>query len=247
MKKYGIKADFNYSDNTLSFSTSSEINNGIDLEKLVLNNYYLLLKVTYSNSDIKFYSLINSSPHSDITYYTITKNSSNNKIYISFDKYNEIQYMYINVSKAQGLPEDVYDIAIDPGHGGLDKGAISNKNTESQIVLDCALKLKSKLESIGLKTFISRDENNSSKEDTANNMYDENGRINILNKSKAKLIISLHLNSDIYNKNTGGLEVYAPSNCNLEFASLLAKNIVEKTNTYYSELKSFKKQDRCIC
>ncbi len=245
--KYGINSDFNYSDNIISFSTSSEINRGIDLENLALNDYYLLLKVTYSNSDIKYYSLANRSEYGNITYYTITKNHSNHKIDISFGQYQNIPYMSINVTQANELPEDVYDIAIDPGHGGSDAGATSGDYTEANLVLDCALTLKSKLEDLGLKVFLSRDETSPSDENTAYTMYDENGRINILNGSHAKLLISLHLNSEIYNKDEGGVEVYAPNDCNLDFASLLAKNIVEKGNTYYSELSSFKKLDRSLC
>lgn len=245
--KYGIKSNFNYSDNICSFSTSDEINSGIDLENLSIGEYYLLLKVSFSNSDVKYYSLANSSEYGNITYYTITKNNSNNKIDISFGKYNDIPYMSISASKINDLPENVYDIALDPGHGGLDAGAVSKDYTEAELVLNCALKLKSKLENMGLKVFISRDSTLSSKEDTANNMYDDNGRINNLNKSNAKIMISLHINSDTYKSNEGGIEVYAPNNCNLEFASLLSKNIVEKSNSSFSELKSFKKSERCIC
>lgn len=241
--KYGIKSDFNYSDNTISFSTSDEINSGIDLENLAIDNYYLLLKVTYSNSDIKYYSFVNSSEYNNITYYTITKNNSNHKIDISFEKYNDIPYISILVTKANELPENVYDIAIDPGHGGLDSGATSGTYKEAEIVLDCALKLKTKLENLGLKVFISRDANSSPKEDTANNMYDEKGRVNIINESKAKIMLSLHLNSNTYKVDTGGVEVYAPNHCNLDFASILAKNIVENANSYYSELSSFRKLD----
>ena len=42
-----IKAEFNYSDDGLSFSTFGEINEGIDLENLSENSYYILLKVSY--------------------------------------------------------------------------------------------------------------------------------------------------------------------------------------------------------
>lgn len=241
--KYGIKSTFNNTDNTISFSTSDEINNGIDLESLPIGNYYILLKVTYSNSEIKYYSLANASEYNSISYYTITKNNCNNEINIMFDIYNDTPYMSINVANAESLPSNVYDIAIDPGHGGLDTGAKSGEYKESDIVLQCALDLKNKLENLGLKVFISRDGSESPKEDTANNLYDDNGRINILNESRAKLLISLHVNSNKPKSQKGGVEVYAPSNCNLDFATLLAKNITEKANTYYSEVSSFKKAD----
>lgn len=238
-----IKANFNYSNNTCFFSTSDEINTGIDLETLQINTYYMFIKITYSNSDIKYYSLVNDSEYSNITYYTITKNNSNNKIDISFDTYNDIKYLSLVVSKAQSLPEDVYDIAINPSRGGLDKGSTSGDLTESDLVLNYGLKLKSELENLGLKVFISRDENFSKKEDTANNMYNENGRINILNASHAKLLISLQINGTSYNKKTGGIEVYAPSNSNLDFANCLAENLVNKSGLYYSENTQFKKAD----
>ena len=79
-----IKTDFKCTDNSCSFSTSTNINEGLNLETLDLNNYYFFIKVTYSNSDIQYYSLENNSEYSDIEYYTITKNNSNNKINISF-------------------------------------------------------------------------------------------------------------------------------------------------------------------
>lgn len=241
-----LKASFTCPDNICSFSTSDEINGGLNLDDLTQNVYYLLIKVTYSNSDVKYYPLNNSTNYSDITYYSVTKNNSNNKINISFESYKDIPYIAINVSKVQSLPDDVYDIAIDPAHGGTDTGSVVGDTTEANLLLNIATNLKSQLENLGLKVFISRD-SNSSKEYTTTNMYDDNGRINILNASHAKLLISLDMNNNTYNKNSGGIEVFAPSNCNLDFASLLANNIVQKANSYYSEYASFKKADRCLC
>ena len=96
-QKYGIKSNFNAQDDTVSFSSTEKINEGLDLENLSTGSYYVLLKVTFSNSDVKYYSLKNSSEYSDLTYYTITKNNYNNKIDISFNNYNELSYMSLNV------------------------------------------------------------------------------------------------------------------------------------------------------
>lgn len=242
-----IKTDFKCTDNSCSFSTSTNINEGLNLETLDLNNYYFFIKVTYSNSDIQYYSLENNSEYSDIEYYTITKNNSNNKINISFKNYNNIKYMYMSVEKSSNLPDSVYDVAIDPSHGGLDKGSTSGEYTEANIVLNYGLKLKSELENLGLKVYISRDANSSPTEDTANNMYSENGRINNLNSSHAKLLISLQINSNPYDKKSGGIEVNAPTSCNLDFASLLAKNLVDSSSSNYSSNTHFKKAERSIC
>ena len=242
-KEYSIKSDFNIQDNLVSFSTTEKINEGLDLESLDINNYYILLKITFSNSDVKYYSLKNASEYKNLTYYTITKNQTNNKIDISFKQTENLQYMNLIVEKIDSLPDNVYDIAIDPGHGGKDKGAKSGDYTEAELVLKCGLNLKTKLENLGFKVFISRDGTESQNEDTANNMYDENGRINILNNSHAKILLSLHLNETNYSKKTGGVEVYAPCNCNLNFASKIAESIVNTANTHYSEFKIFKVQD----
>lgn len=241
-----VKSKFNYSDNKISFSTFETINTGIDLENLQIDNYYILLKVTYSNSDIKYYSLKNTSTYNDITYYTITKNNSNNKLDIHFSSLNEIPVMKIDVLEIDNLPENIYDIAIDPGHGGLDKGDTFSNYSEAELMLKCGLELKQQLEALGLKVFISRNVTENSNEDTTTSMYDENGRINILNKSNAKLLISLHMEDSAYTKNNSGISVYIPSNCTLDLASSLAKNIVETANSIYSPSLSFKEAERSI-
>lgn len=236
-----IKSDYNYSDDIVSFSTSDEINSGLNLETLSNDLHYLLLKVSFSNGDINYYSLSNTTEYSDITYYTITKNNTNSKIEIGFDKYNDIPYMSLDVSRVASLPKDVYDVVIDPGHGGADAGAVYKEYKESSIVLDCAKSLKTKLESLGLKVLLTRDgtEDSNYKE---SNMYDEGGRVTTANESSAKLLISLHMNSNS-DVTSGGLEVYAPCSCDLTLATSLAKNISQYSNANFSPRTSFKKAD----
>lgn len=237
-----IKSDYTYKDGKLSFSTSEKINSGIDLESLSNTSYYLSLKVTFSNSDIKYYGFTNATEYQDITYYTITKNNSNNKVKISFDKYNDTSFMKIDVSDSS-LPEDVYDIVIDPGHGGTDVGAVSGDYNEANITLAVAIKLKLELENLGLKVLMTRDTNTPKEALTAYSMYDENGRVSVTARSSAKLMLSLHLNSNTTNVQNGGLEIYAPSNCDLDFATLLAQNIVSTSGTSYSQNSTYKKAD----
>ena len=95
---------------------------------------------------------------------------------------------------------------------------------------------------MGLKVLLTRDGTEPEDENTAYNMYDEDGRITIANESKAKILISLHMNSNSASLSSGGVEVYAPSNCDLTLASLFADNIVELTNTNYSSLESYYKE-----
>ena len=143
-----LDTDFTYKDNVLSFSTIDKINEGISLENISSQKNYLFLKIVFSSSEEKYFSLSNSSSYGSITYYTMTKKS---KVDISFDTYNNLPYLNISFVNIDNLPEDVYDIAIDASHGGKDTGSTSGKNTESEIVLDCAKILKQKLEDLGFK------------------------------------------------------------------------------------------------
>ncbi len=214
------------------------MNNGINLEELKQKNCYIFLRIAYSNSDVKYYSLCNKTEYENITYYTVTKDTKNEKILISFNNYNSIPYMSINTDEVNSLPENVYDIAID-------LGTTKNKQTENELILKCGENLKNSLENEGFKVFITRSD--LQKIDTETNMYDENGRINILNASGAKILISLDLSSNQYSKKNGGVEVYAPNDVNLNFAKTMAQNIVNNSNAKYSQNNSFKKDERSIC
>ena len=232
-----INTEYEYSDNLLSFSTLDQINTGLNLEELDVTDYYILLKVQFSGDNIKYYSLSNDTEYGNIDYYTLTRNKKNNKIYINFGTYENIPFLGLNMTKVKDLPEDVYDVVIDPGHGGSDSGAISGRYTEADIVLDCAKDLKSKLEDMGLKVLLTRDGSESDDEDTVYNIYDEDGRVTMANKSGAKIILSLHLNSNDVEITEGGVEIYAGPNSDLTFAKLLATNIVNLANTSYSQME----------
>ncbi len=77
----------------------------------------MLIEIEYEKNK-KRYSIQNDTEYKNVEYYTITKDNSNNKIDISFHKYDKIDYMQIEVKKAK-LPKNVYDIVVDPGHRRL--------------------------------------------------------------------------------------------------------------------------------
>ncbi len=234
----GIKANYDYQENTVFFSTEENINTGINLEELLTKDYYIFLRISYSNSDVKYYALCNKSKYQETKYYTITKNSKNNRIIICFSNYDNNPYMVLKVKELEKLPENVYDVAVDIG-------ITKTKQSEDELIINCGKTLKNMLENEGMKVLLTRDSNE--KKDTESNMYDDNGRINIINASGAKFLISLDLNNNLYSKNSGGVEVYAASNLNLAFATSLAGNIVQKANAKYSKLNLFKKEERSIC
>ena len=133
-------------NNKTTFQTNELINTGINLEKISQGTYMVLLKTKKDDKNI-YYTLNNKTKYDYLEYYTITKNKQNNKIDIEFQKTKDDSaknYLLLNCQNVK-LPDDIYDIVIDPGHGGKDVGASKNGYYESKINLEYALKLKDKL------------------------------------------------------------------------------------------------------
>ena len=206
-----------------SFNTNKYINDGINLEKLKQGNYIMLLHNQTLN---KYYNLINKTEYHNNVYYTMTKNNRNNKITFKEENWTTFNYWVISIQEEK-LPSDVYDIIIDPGHGGVDSGATNGKYRESSFNLDYAKTLKEVLEEEGLKVKLTRDS------DISIDHYGEGSRTGIPYEAKAKLMLSLHLNSS-NSKIQKGVEIYKAYEDNNTFPKLLADNIVNYANTKYS-------------
>ena len=241
-KEYELKYELN--DSILTFLSSNEINSGLIIDNLTGEEYYVLLRIKLNNSiEPKYYSFSNNSELKDIDYYTVTKDGKNKKVEITFTKkeFKENEYNFLKLAlKEEKLPEDVYDIVIDAGHGGIDKGEIKDGITEADVTLDYAKLLKTKLEEKGYKVFLTRDDENTAYYNHTN-MYDQDGRIGLACKTKAKLMISFHINQG--NNSLSGLEIYSPCNSNLEFAKQLATKINEKSTIEFSNNTSFREFD----
>ena len=241
-KEYELKYELN--DSTLTFLSSNEINSGLIIDDLTAEEYFVLLRIKLNNSiEPRFYSFSNNSQLKDIDYYTVTKDGKNKKVEISFatKEFKENEYNLLKFSlKDESLPEEVYDIVIDAGHGGIDKGETKDGIKESDVALDYAKLLKNKLEEKGYKVFLTRDDENTD-DYNYTNMYDQDGRISLACETKAKLMISFHINQG--NNSLSGLEIYSPCNSNLEFAKELANKINEKSSIELSNNTSFKVMD----
>lgn len=223
-------------EDKINFSMSDNINEGIDLEKIQEGKYFVFIQ-TISNSQDKeikrLYNLKNNSDYTGNEYYTLTKNGMNNKIEIKFKEREDskdekkYEYMFLNV-EASTLPSKVYDIVIDAGHGGKSPGAAYNGFVEKDITLEYALQLKQKLKEKGYKVKLTRDK------DEYVESYGNTGRAVMPYRTKAKLVLSIHLNSSASENAEGGVEVYTPNHMNLTFAKSFADNIVKYTDGRYS-------------
>lgn len=216
--------------NNNEFYISDKINGGLNLEEID-DSFTILLK----NND-KYYSFINMSGYKKTDYYSLNKNNKSNYLLFYFDKFKDAYFLKLD-SKIVDTPCDVYDIVIDPGHGGYDVGAINGSVYESNINLSISLKLKEKLEENGFKVKLTRDDN------TNPNPYGKNGRATSAYETKSKLFISVHVNSSSNPLITGGVEVYASKNMNYDFAYNLASKVKEYANTTFSPLQAYKVKD----
>ena len=241
-KTYNLECGFE--ENDLAFYSSNEINSGIILDELENKEYYVCLRLKLNNSvNPKYYSFNNNSEYNNLDYYTITKDGANRLAKISFieKKSNDIKCNILTIKiEDSSIPEDVYDIVIDAGNGGKDPGEVSGATKEADINLEYAKLLKAALEEKGYKIKLTRDDENNSSY-TYNNMYDENGRISIACRSKAKYMISFQVNNGA--KNLSGFEIYAPCKCEMSLALSMAKKIKEYSNIPFSNNSAFKYQD----
>lgn len=228
-------------ENRITFTTSDFINKGMNLEFLPQGIYYLILKGKKINEKNEeewiYYSVENKTDYKDLEYYTITKNGKNNKIEIEWNTYEECPTLRFKIEETK-LPEDVYDITIDPGHGGFDVGAIGKYNNEtyyeSELTLDISLKLKEYLEQLGYKVAITRTEN------TDVDIYSENGRATLANQTKSKFNFAIHHNSFEYIVDyLKGIEIYVANDSEFDLANLLINHITKEAHTTISPKETY--------
>lgn len=105
-------------------------------------------------------------------------------------------------------------IAIDPGHGGIDPGAVSIRGTkEDEVNLDIALKLKRLVEQSGAIAIMTREEDVGLYSDEAESLRqmkreDLKARKELVEDSESEIFISIHLNSFINTRYYGAQTFY---------------------------------------
>ena len=144
-------------------------------------------------------------------------------------------------------------ILIDPGHGGVDGGAVSKSGiVEKDINLDISLALKEKLESAGYKVFMTRDTDTGlytegktikekKREDLAN-------RVKLKRSTGAQVFISIHQNMFPEAKYSGTQVWYSPdSKDSKQFASIIQNFAKDKlAQNTKREAKDAKTQFRVL-
>ena len=222
-----------------SFNLSDKVNEGLYLEDIPIGKYYVFLRSTIKNKDnedtYKYYVLNNNTDYKNMTYYTFS--NVGNKIEIGMDE----EYNTLTINVVKNKDKDIYDIVLDPGHGGIDSGASKNGYNESDLTMKIALNLKKKLENIGFTVKLTREEKQLAKDEKLND-YGIHGRAVISSEVHAKYVFSIHLNSSSASY-VNGIELYTADNINYDFIKDMAKNIHDMANVNYSSNKINKKYD----
>lgn len=113
-------------------------------------------------------------------------------------------------------------VVIDAGHGGKDPGAIGKSGTrEKDITLDIARRLKTVLESKGVKIVMTR---------SSDKFIPLKDRASIANKTNADLFISIHVNAN-NSRQPYGFETYYFS----QASDNVSRALEVSENTYYLE------------
>lgn len=131
-------------------------------------------------------------------------------------------------------------IYIDPGHGGVDAGAISNTFLEKDMNLLLSNKLAQVLISKGAVVYLTRDGDYDLSSSTINRKRNDlYNRVKLINNSNSDLYISIHLNSSTSSK-WNGIQIFYSSI--LDENKILAETV---TNTLKKNMQNIRdtKQD----
>ncbi len=114
-------------------------------------------------------------------------------------------------------------IAIDPGHGGTDCGAIGPDNvTEKTVTLAVAIRVKKLLEKAGAKVYMTRLDDRDVYAPNASAANELGARAMVGNKNKADVFLDIHANS-FNDPKVGGTATYYYQKSNYD--SLLAQSL----------------------
>lgn len=132
-------------------------------------------------------------------------------------------------------PERRHTVVIDPGHGGVDGGAVSCSGvSESQINLEIGLRLNDLMRFLGYRTRMTRMEDISvySEGETIaqKKMSDLKNRVKMVNETENALLLSIHQNYFSDGRYFGPQVLYADQTDSLGLAKQLQAALIRGTN-----------------
>lgn len=156
-----------------------------------------------------YYALSNESGYPETVYYTMSSFGSR----IVIGQGSEYDSMQMDIR--ENTDDGIYDIVIDPAHGGKDPGAYGvGGSCEKDYLLPLAQKIKDRLEAEGVKVALTRDSDSDNLE-----IYGDDGRVDRACRVNAKYMLCLHMNDS--GQGMSGLEIYTNPGMDLTFAESL--------------------------
>lgn len=124
-------------------------------------------------------------------------------------------------------------IAIDPGHGGSDGGAIGPTGvTEKSVTFNIARKLQKLLTDAGAKVVMTRSTDKDVAYADASAVEELQARCDIANKAKADIFISIHMDAFVNQQASGTTGYYYPkTNGDERLARFVRAGVIEQLKT----------------
>ncbi len=137
------------------------------------------------------------------------------------------------IDASVSVKEDIV-VIIDAGHGGIDGGTQASDGTlEKEINLKIALKLNDILNSMGIKTMLTRDSDKSIHNDGAvtireKKISDIKNRLQIVESTDNAVLVSIHQNYFTQSKYNGAQVFYSKNNPQSKtIAEIIQRNIAD--------------------
>jgi N-acetylmuramoyl-L-alanine amidase len=200
------------------------VNNLVDLDGKIADKVRFIKKDN-TNSQV-IVDLSTMIEDSDYKVFTLKSDAINNKTFRVVIDVNQV-VPKVEYNFTAGLRNKV--IAIDPGHGGSDPGAIGpNKLQEKTVTLAVAQKVQALLEKAGAKVLMTRKTDVDVFGPNASAVDELNARTLGANNNKADVFVSLHINA-FTSPSVGGTATYyyQKSNYDILLANCIQDNLVK--------------------
>lgn len=168
---------------------------------------------------------LSTAPSDELVMYTLNEH---NELSTSVEDANEVLAAASSEKTTRSLSKDNLIIALDPGHGGYDPGAVYFNLREKDLTLKIASYCKSALDTYsGVGVYMTRTTDASIGSNTSEDLQN---RVTNSISNGADVIVSLHINSGGGN----GAEVYYPNTSSWKYeethgqGKTLAQNILDK-------------------
>lgn len=229
--------NYNYQMLLKNKDTGNEIT--VDTEKT--SNHYYQLSLDVTNLENGTYELYLVNDNLEILTNNMNDYSRIVRAHIG-DKLVTMNYDNSKVNMAIETFEYIYDVVIDPGHGGDDTGATNGKYIEKNINLEQSLYEKQRYEEHGLRVLLLRDTNNNYGTTMGNSnweLVEQKGYAVGYYGTVSKIVYSNHHNSS-GNTSSKGWEILVPAQSTYDnllvehkIADIWSNMYIKQTNPYY--------------